>query len=134
MRDRPLIRSLHSEHGSIRQVARDLEASRNAIRRALAPGARDRYYRQSILDDIEPAVRDLLADYPHMTVADIAVLIDWRRSRRLLSNLVSRLRPQYISAAATNNDVPALDLPALADITAGALADVGTMTAGSVTW
>lgn len=133
MRDRPLIRSLHSEHGSIRKVARDLGASRNAVRRALAPGARDRYYRQSVLDDVEPAVRDLLADYPHMTVADIAVVIDWRRSRRLLSNLVARLRPQYLAAAATDNDLPALDLPALADIAAGALVDVGTMSVGSVT-
>lgn len=133
MRDRPLIRSLHSEHGSIRKVARDLGASRNAVRRALAPGARDRYYRQSVLDDVEPAVRDLLVDYPHMTVADIAVVIDWRRSRRLLSNLVARLRPQYIAAAATDNDLPALDLPALADIAAGVLVDVGTMSVGSVT-
>lgn len=94
MHDRPAIRSLHDDGESIRRIARERGASRNAVRRALAPGARDHYYRPSVSEDAEPAVREVLADYPQMCVADIALLIDWRHSRRTLSDLVARLRPQ----------------------------------------
>lgn len=97
MHDRPALRSLHSNGESIRGIARERNASRNAVRRALAPGARDHYYRPSLTEDAEPAVSDVLADYPQMCVADIAVLIDWRHSRRTLSDLVAKLRPQITS-------------------------------------
>lgn len=97
MHDRPALRLLHSDGGTIRGIARDHGPSRNAVRRALAPGARDHYYRPSITDEAEPAVRDVLGDYPQMCVADIAVLIDWRHSRRTLSDLVAKLRPQISS-------------------------------------
>lgn len=95
MHDRPALRALHGGGESIRGVARSAGASRNAVRRALQPGARDHYYRPSASEDAEPAVRDVLADYPHMCVADVAVLIDWRHARRTLSDLVTRLRPEY---------------------------------------
>ncbi|WP_460994423.1 hypothetical protein [Sinomonas soli] len=44
-------------------------------------------------------MRDVLADFPEMVVADIAVIVDWRRSRRQLSDLVARLRPEYRETA-----------------------------------
>lgn len=94
MHDRPVIRALRGSGGTIRGIARVRGASRNAVRRALAPGSRDRYYRPSVTEDAEPAVREVLADYPQMSVSDIAVLIDWRHSRRTLSDLVARLRPE----------------------------------------
>lgn len=97
MHDRPRLRLLHGGGESIRGIAREQGASRNAVRRALAPGARDHYYRPSASEEAEPAVRDVLADYPLMSVADIAVLIDWRHSRRTLSDLVARLRPECAS-------------------------------------
>lgn len=98
MHDRPALRVLHSEGESIRGISREHGPSRNAVRRALADGSRDRYYRPSVTEDAEPAVRDVLADYPQMTVSDIAVLIDWRHARRTLSDLVARLRPDSASS------------------------------------
>lgn len=133
MRDRPVLRSVHTDVGSIRGAARQTGASRNAVRRAVRPGARDHYYRQSALDAVEPAVRELLFDYPHMSVVDIIVVIDWRRSRRLLSNLVARLRPEYIARAESSGLIPlSLNAPSMSTLTVGALAEVGAMTVGSV--
>ncbi len=97
MHDRPAIRRDRQDGETIRGIARERGASRNAVRRALVPGAHDRYHRPSVTEDAEPAVRDVLADYPQMCVADIAVLIDWRHSRRTLSDLVARLRPRVTS-------------------------------------
>jgi hypothetical protein len=98
MHDRPAIRQNRQDGETIRGIARGRGASRNAVRRALVPGARDRYYRPSLTDEAEPAVREVLADYPQMVVADIAVLIDWRHSRRTLSDLVAKLRPESTSS------------------------------------
>lgn len=129
MHDRPAIRQLHGDGGSIRGIARDTQASRNAIRRALAPGARDRYYRHSAADLVEPAVREVLADYPHMSVSDIALMIDWRHARRTLSDLVARLRPKY----SVNSPITAT---AMSELQAGILSTAeicyGTMNLGEV--
>jgi DNA-binding NarL/FixJ family response regulator len=124
MHDRAELRVRHLAGESIRGIARS-GPSRNAVRRALAPGARDRYHRRSTGEDFEEAVRDVLADYPHMAVVDVAVLIDWRRSRRTLSDLVARLRPEY----ASRSEVTARPL---STIRAGALAGVRRMSVGSV--
>jgi hypothetical protein len=97
LHDRPAIRREREDGETIRGIARERNASRNAVRRALAPGARDRYYRPSVAEEAAPAVREVLADYPQMVVADIAVLVDWRHSRRTLSDLVAKLRPESIS-------------------------------------
>ncbi|MFH6687456.1 hypothetical protein QVL82_01255 [Cellulosimicrobium funkei] len=125
MHNRPAIRDERAAGATIRGIARQLGASRNAVRRALEPGARDRYHRASSTDDVVEAVRDVLADYPHMAVADVAVLIDWRRSRRTLSNLVARLRPEY----ATHDDIEARPI---STIRAGRLLDVRPLEVGSV--
>lgn len=130
MHDRPGIRVIHGDGASIRGVARAVGASRNAVRRALQPGARDFYYRRSASEDAEPAVRDVLADYPHMCVSDVAVLIDWRHSRRTLSDLVARLRPEY------QDETPDVHARPLTELAAGTLTvsemTFGTMTLGEV--
>ena len=132
MYDRPALRLLHGEGESIRGIARGQEASRNAVRRALRPGSRDHYYRPSASESAEPAVRDVLADYPDMVVADVALLIDWRHSRRTLSDLVARLRPIYRDSS------PSLDARPDETIKAGALAastiQCGTLTVQEVKW
>lgn len=121
---------LRGDGESIRGVARSVGASRNAVRRALQPGASDFYYRRSLSEDAEPAVRDVMADYPHMSVSDVAVLIDWRHSRRALSDLVARLRHEYIY------DTPDVNARPMTTLTAGELhvSDLtfGTMTLGEV--
>jgi hypothetical protein len=130
MHDRPAFRLLHGDGASIRGIAREKKASRNAVRRALVPGSRDRYYRASVSDDAEPAVRDVLADYPQMVVADIAVLIDWRHSRRTLSDLVAKLRPQSVASWS------AVETKPIGAIRAGILSTstirCGTMTLGEL--
>lgn len=126
MLDRPAIRDQHTNGAAIRAIARTEGASRNAVRRALAPGARDRYYRRSCTEDAEPAVRDVLADYPHMAVVDIASLIDWKRSQRTLAGLVAALRPEYATA-------PGVRAKPLTTIRSGSLAAAGTMQIGRLT-
>lgn len=132
MHDRPALRLLHGEGESIRGIAREKDASRNAVRRALRPGSRDQYYRPSVSESAEPAVRDVLADYPDMVVADVALLIDWRHSRRTLSDLVARLRPIYRDSS------PGLDARLDVTLMAGTLAaqniQCGTLTVQEVDW
>jgi hypothetical protein len=91
--DRRAIRDAHSAGGSIRGIARERGASRNAVRRAIDPDARLQYQRPSMADEYEPAVRDVLADYPRITVTQVAEIVEWPGSRRTLSDLVARLRP-----------------------------------------
>ncbi|MGC0270798.1 hypothetical protein ACPROK_14655 [Glutamicibacter soli] len=145
MRDRPKIIQLHADGRGIREISRDHEVSRNAVRRALAEDARMEYWRPSATEEFEPAVRDVLADYPHMSVPDIATMVDWRKSRRTLSDLVARLRPEYIdradSEATDGNGIAAAQLET---ITAGTfqplkllgIADIQAreLTAQEVTW
>lgn len=130
MHDRPAIRRDCKDGESIRGIARERKASRNAVRRALAPGARDHYYRPSVAEDAEPAVREVLADYPQMVVADIAVLIDWRHSRRTLSDLVAKLRPESISTWSTVNARP-IGTIRVGTLSTSALS-YGTMTLGEL--
>lgn len=117
MKDRPKIIQLHGSGHAIREIARDHEVSRNAVRRALAEDARMDYWRPSASEEFEPAVRDVLADYPHMSVPDIATMIDWRKSRRTLSDLVAKLRPEYIeradSEAADDGNISAVSMDSL---------------------
>lgn len=130
MHDRPAIRESRVSGESIRGIARERNASRNAVRRALAPGARDHYYRPTLAEDAEPAVREVLADYPQMVVADIAVLIDWRHSRRTLSDLVAKLRPESISSWSTVDARPVGSIK-VGKLTTSALS-YGTMTLGEL--
>lgn len=93
MRNRRDIRARKADGGSIRGIAREIGAGRNSIRRALAEDASLDYQRPTLADEYEPAVRDVLYDYPRLSVAQVSAIIDWPASRRSLSSLVARVRP-----------------------------------------
>jgi transposase len=94
------IRRLHRAEGlSIRAIARVRGVSRNTVRNALKAGGPPRYQRRaagSIVDAVEPRIRELLALYPQMPSTVIAERIGWRRSVRVLSGRVAELRPLYL--------------------------------------
>jgi transposase len=94
------IRRLHrAEQMPISQIARVLGISRNTVRAALASDAPPKYERKpagSIVDTVEPRIRELLRAYPTMPATVIAERIGWTRSIRLLSARVAELRPAYL--------------------------------------
>lgn len=131
MKDREEVRGVASSTGTIRGAARSLGIDRNTVRRALATGARAKYWRRSATEDATEAVRDVLSDYPHMAVNDVATLIDWRHSRRALSNLVARLRPEYVRHSPSEAR-PTTALAAGRALPAGRIS-AGTLTTGTLT-
>ena len=50
----------------------------------------------SIVDDVEPRIRELLSAWPTMPATVIAERIGWSRSIRVLSGRVAELRPVYL--------------------------------------
>jgi transposase len=94
------IRRLHrAEQMSISQIARLVGIARNTVRAALASDAPPKYERSpagSIVDGVEPRIRELLAAYPTMPATVIAERIGWTRSIRVLSARVAQLRPAYL--------------------------------------
>jgi transposase len=83
----------------IKVIARVLGISRNTVRAALASDAPPKYVRKpagSIVDAVEPQVRELLRAYPTMPATVIAERIGWARSIRVLSGRVAELRPVYL--------------------------------------
>jgi transposase len=88
-----------SEDLPIKAIARVLGVSRNTVRRALASDAPPKYVRKtagSIVDTVEPQIRELLRAYPSMPATVIAQRIGWERSIRVLSGRVAELRPAYL--------------------------------------
>jgi transposase len=94
------IRRLHRAEGlSMRAVARVRGVSRNTVRNALQAEGPPRYQRRaagSIVDAVEPRIRELLASYPQMPSTVIAERIGWQNSVRVLSGRVAELRPLYL--------------------------------------
>src|SRR5919198_246915 len=94
------IRRLHRAEGlPIRVIARVLGVSRNTVRAALASNVPPRYQRRpagSIVDAVEPRIRELLQAYPRMPATVIAERIGWTRSIRTRSGRVAELRPAYL--------------------------------------
>ena len=94
------IRRLHRVEGmAIKAIARRLGVSRNAVRRALGRDAPPKYVRVpkgSIVDVVEPAVRELLRTTPGMPATVIAERIGWDRSITVLKDRVRQLRPYYL--------------------------------------
>lgn len=131
MHDRRSIRTARESGGTIRGIARTLGASRNAVRRAIAPDARLEYSRPSMAEEYTPAVSEMLADYPRITVNQVAELVEWPGSRRALSDLVAQLRP-----AALAREREDLAPPTLGRITTGRVRFgpmvVGSMNVGSI--
>jgi transposase len=88
-----------SEDLPIKVIARVLGVSRNTVRRALASDTPPKYVRKpagSIVDTVEPQIRELLRAYPTMPATVIAQRIGWERSIRVLSGRVAELRPAYL--------------------------------------
>jgi transposase len=96
------VRRLHRAEGiSISEIARVLGISRNTVKAALRSDAPPKYQRKpagSIVDVVEPRIRDLLGVYPTMPATVIAERVGWTRSIRVLSARVAELRPAYLPA------------------------------------
>ena len=94
------IRRLHRAEGlPIKVIARVLGISQNTVKAALACDGPPKYERRpagSIVDEVEPRIRELLQAYPRMPATVIAERIGWTRSIRVLSARVAELRPVYL--------------------------------------
>lgn len=94
------IRRLHrSEKMPIKVIARVLGVSRNTVRAAIASDGVPKYVRKpagSIVDAVEPRIRELLQATPTMPATVVAERIGWTRSIRVLSSRVAELRPVYL--------------------------------------
>jgi transposase len=94
------IRRLHrAERMPIKQIARVMGCSKNTVKRALAADGPPRYKRAargSIVDAVEPRIRELLAAWPTMPATVIAERIGWTRGLTVLKERVRELRPVYL--------------------------------------
>jgi len=94
------IRRLHRAEGlPIKMIARVLKISRNTVRAALASDAPPKYQRRpagSVVDAVEPQIRELLRAYPTMPASVIAERVGWTRGRTVFADRVRELRPAYL--------------------------------------
>jgi transposase len=94
------MRRLHRAEGMpIKQVARVMGVSKNTVKRALAAEGPPRYQRPSrgsVVDAVEPRIRELLQAWPTMPATVIAERIGWTRSLTVLKDRVRELRPAYL--------------------------------------
>jgi len=94
------IRRLHrSEQLPIKVIARVMGISRNTVKTALASDGPPGYRRRpagSVVDEVEPAIRELLRCYPRMPATVIAERIGWSRGITVLKDRVAELRPVYL--------------------------------------
>lgn len=94
------IRRLYRAEGlPIKMIARVLGISKNTVKSALESNQQPKYERApqgSIVDAVEPRIRELLQAYPTMPATVIAERIGWERSIRVLSARVAELRPVYL--------------------------------------
>jgi transposase len=94
------IRRLHRGEGmAIKAIARQLGISRNTVRAAIASDGPPRYERRpagSVVDAVEPRIRELLAGCPSMPATVIAERIGWERGLTVLKDRVRELRPAYL--------------------------------------
>lgn len=94
------IRRLHrAEQMPIKVIARVMGCSKNTVKAAVVSDEPPRYERApagSIVDEVEPQVRELLRVFPTMPATVIAERIGWDRSIRVLSGRVAELRPVYL--------------------------------------
>ncbi|WP_189244238.1 IS21 family transposase [Planobispora rosea] len=93
------IRRLHRAEGlAIRAIARRLGIARNTVRKALASHEPPRYMRAgkgSIVDAVEPQIRELLAEFPDMPTSVIMERVGWSRGKSVFFARVQQLRPLY---------------------------------------
>jgi transposase len=91
------IRRLHrAERMPIKQIARVMGVSKNTVKRALAAAGPPSYRRApqgSIVDPVEPRIRELLQAWPTMPATVIAERIGWTHGLTVLKDRVRELRP-----------------------------------------
>jgi transposase len=96
------IRRLYlAERMPIKAIAKKLQLARNTVRNAVRSVQPPRYVRAgsgSIVDAVEPRIRDLLREFPGMPATVIAERIGWDRSMTVLKERVRVLRPVYAPA------------------------------------
>jgi transposase len=94
------IRRLHRSEGMpIKVIARVMGCSKNTVKGALASDEPPRYERPgrgSVVDAVEPRIRELLAACPTMPATVIAERIGWGRGLTVLRERVAELRPVYL--------------------------------------
>jgi transposase len=94
------IRRLRRAEGMpIKQIARVMGVSKNTVKRALAADGPPRYQRVargSVVDPVEPRIRELLQAWPTMPATVIAERIGWQHSLTVLKDRVRELRPVYL--------------------------------------
>ncbi len=100
MEDWAEIRRLRkAERMPVKVIARVTGCSKNTVKRALAsdrPPSYLRTARGSVVDPVEPRVRELLAAWPTMPATVIAERIGWDRGLTVLRERVAELRPVYL--------------------------------------
>jgi transposase len=93
------IRRLHRAEGlSIKEIARRLGVARNTVRSALraeGPPVLQRQRRPSAVDAFEPAIRELLEEFPRMPATVLAERVGWQRGISVFKERVAELRPLY---------------------------------------
>ncbi len=94
------IRRLRRAEGlPIKVIARVLGVSRNTVRAAIASDGPPKYERKpagSVVDEVEPRIRELLQAVPTMPATVIAQRIGWTRGLTVLKERVAELRPVYL--------------------------------------
>jgi transposase len=94
------IRRLHrAEKLGVKTIARRLGVARNTVRAALRSDSPPKYERASqgsIVDAVEPEIRELLRDTPDMPATVIAERIGWERGMTVLRDRISELRPLFL--------------------------------------
>jgi transposase len=88
-----------AERMPIKQIARVMGCSKNTVKRALAADGPPRYARAprgSIVDPVEPRIRELLQVWPTMPATVIAERIGWQHSLTVLKDRIRELRPAYL--------------------------------------
>jgi transposase len=93
------IRRLYRAEGmAIRAISRRLGISRNTVKKALvshAPPRYERLPRGSIVDEVEPAIRALLAEFPEMPTSVLMERVGWQRGRSVFYARVAALRALF---------------------------------------
>jgi len=94
------IRRLHVGEGMpIKQIAVRLGISKNTVKAKLAADVPPKYRRAaagSSVDGFEPAIRELLKEFPTMPATVIAERVGWTRGMTVLTARVRELRPVYL--------------------------------------
>src|SRR6266568_8977396 len=94
------IRRMHrSERMPIKVIARVLGISKNTVKAALASDGPPKYERApagSIVDEVEPRIRELLKAVPTMPATVIAERIGWTSGMTVLKERIVELRPAYL--------------------------------------